>query len=1228
MSKKLSLLIFFVILFVNSFAAPPVDYGPKYLSPGDEFVTPHIKWLKPYAGGPIKALFIINRLGMREIVELAQRMDLDYQVFAYYEGTTVERSTLTANPGRWEADFSEKIKDDYDLIIMGNIDWSQLLPSIRGRILEKVKEGTPLLGYLRTPDECLKIATEEKMIPSIPFLFPYKALPAFAGYADFDSFFNSTAEISKFGKGKIILLKKGYEIPARPHFIQAFTPRPRGTPFETKIVEYDYYLAYLIRLILFASNKEPEVTIEGKNHVRVERGKVSVIAFDLNVKKKVKLSAFFIVRDEDNHIVRSEEKMLSILGSQNVSFEFPKLTRGNYFADLWLKEGEKVVNFGSSFLEITSADFIGKVDIKKSYQKEEPISGKITVVTGEETGDLKLQISQRDNFNRITNRKIIFLDKNEKELSFSLKPATPLSIIQYLDVELLKGKEILDKKGVIFSISNLYPKDDIRYIIWAEFPRASYLYYHLAEAIYQAGFDTCYLPYGYGADEDDYWEEQLFSDVVWLANLYQLPRAHIATSRPKVDGHYRMPCLNDPEYREDVTIKLIQTTAKPSNFSTLEYSSGNEVCFVYGNPEVCFCSNCVSRFHQFLEKEYGNLEQLNTEYESNYTSFSQVKPVTLEEVKKDARLVPQWVDFRRCMEDVWAGFHQFARETVQRIVPQAKYGYDGSDTTIKSARAADFFKLGQAMNLNNSYFRPFKNHMAPDFARPGTLLGLAWYGGYNPHRNEPFNRHISWQYLFRGANSFWVWWSRPGAQGSVVAPDFSFYDFFKTNIKEMEEIKSGTGKLLISSKRDNNKIAVLYSASSVHSAALSPSFPDMNNVLNSLATLLEDTTSGFQFISYKQLEEGILNNQDFQLLILPFCQSISEKEAMEISSFVEQGGTVLADLRPAVSDGHGKPYGKGVLDEIFGINQNTKCPEAKKGAVILKNFMDMDMGRLSACTDASLKLNSAKAKTEIEGTPAFVVNNYGSGRTVLLNFSLSEYVTKASLQLWQVGDWEVGEAETAPDNILLKNFFKTLLRFAGIKEEAELVPDIPGLRKYSFTAGSLKYLGLLQKLPEPEINYAQGKAKSLASSSTTVFLSGKNHIYDIRKGKYLGYSDKIKAEIEPGRAELYGLLPYEVKCLKIIVPNHVCQGDDLEYAANIMAEGGDPQSHVFRLSLISPEGKEMKYYSDNLVAEKGMVKGSVPLSLNEITGKWKLRIKDVVSGTKAEETFVVEEKND
>ena len=62
-------------------ATPPYgDPNQPYDQLPGTLETPHVKWARPLAGGPIKALFILPYGDAREVVEIAQRLQLDYSV--------------------------------------------------------------------------------------------------------------------------------------------------------------------------------------------------------------------------------------------------------------------------------------------------------------------------------------------------------------------------------------------------------------------------------------------------------------------------------------------------------------------------------------------------------------------------------------------------------------------------------------------------------------------------------------------------------------------------------------------------------------------------------------------------------------------------------------------------------------------------------------------------------------------------------------------------------------------------------------------------------------------------------------------------------------------------------------------------------------------------------------------------------------------------------------------
>jgi len=1208
-------------------AAVKVDLGPKFFSPTDEVESPHIKWAKPDAQGKLKVLFITWLSGMREVVELRERMDIETIVFAvadaskfYDAGACVGLNISQASK---VAELEKKLDASYDLIVMGNVNWETLPLPIKYLILKKVKEGTSLFGKINGTDDYLKRATTKRVEPEIPMLVPVKGLPAYKEFGDAKTLVQKTVEAFEFGKGRIVLLK------VEPAKLQALTPKPSGKILELNRVEYDYYLGYVAHLMQWAARRMPKVEMGGECFVRAQLGSAEKIRVSIRSAGKRRAQIEYVARSVDRGwIVEGKMDVVLQPGENIVELERKPTPAGSYYVDIWVKQGGKIDEFGSIFMEVTGPVQIEELNVSNCWKRNETVKGKVKIgcQAGKESG-LKLVVKRTDTDDRVTGRQAIDVGElaggEKKEVAFELAQDLPMTIIQCLDVELVKGSDVLDRKRLLYSISDLNFKNDIRLILWAT-GYTSYSDLTMTREWASWGVDTYYEMWG-------------FTENLPLANIRYMPYATRLIDRktdwyshPDVrgrtaDDHVRSPCLSDPKYIQEESDKLRKKLEGVRVYSVNEATLGDESFFASGNHELCFSETCVAGFHRFLKNEYETVAAMNKEYGTECKSFDEVQPVTKGDLKEKPNLRPLWVDYRRHMEDTWAGAFTRFRDVMNEVVPGIKVGYEGSDTEINSYRAADYWKLMQQMQINGTYDGAFVPYAVKDFSRPGSIIGLGWYGCYGETRNEEFQRYIVWRHLFRGANSFWSWMCSPASIGSVMAPDLSFCEWFKASLKEVQEVKGGVGRLFMESERENDGIGILYSASSVHVATLTPGLPSMQETLNGLIPLFEDSGHQFKILSYKQVAEGILKQGKYAVLVLPYTQAISRKEAKAIEEFAQNGGTVIADLRPGVCDEHGKAYeGGGILDKVFGVKQRTEGPIATNCEAMI-NLEGYAKTLKNVTCDWSLSLGTGQAKALVgQGDtavsfekPAVIVNRYGNGNAILLNFSLSRYASvKGSLE-----SSAVAASAEAP---MIMDFFKNLMKQAKKETAVEVLPELPGMKIYRFHNGENTFLGMLQDLPEPMIKYVTKTAKPLRPKPVTLTIKqGKRHVYDMRGKGYLGFTDEIRTEIEPSRARLFGLLPYRVTGVEIQSANKVSQGGDLTYQLRLKTEGSEPGIHVIRVIWIGPDGKERKHYGENLVVEKGQAEGRIRLALNDQPGKWKARARDVISLLETEKEFEV-----
>ena len=125
----------------------------------DRVVTPHFPWARPYAGGQLKGLVLCDDRYSREIVELAQRLDLKFDYVKFY--TTLEdewlyhgdRSILSL--AQAQSRLQTRLKQDFDFMLVSGFKWDHhFTPAIRKAIVDKVRQGTGLIVIQPDGFEC------------------------------------------------------------------------------------------------------------------------------------------------------------------------------------------------------------------------------------------------------------------------------------------------------------------------------------------------------------------------------------------------------------------------------------------------------------------------------------------------------------------------------------------------------------------------------------------------------------------------------------------------------------------------------------------------------------------------------------------------------------------------------------------------------------------------------------------------------------------------------------------------------------------------------------------------------------------------------------------------------------------------------------------------------------------------------------------------------------------
>jgi hypothetical protein len=96
------------------------------------------------------------------------------------------------------------------------------------------------------------------------------------------------------------------------------------------------------------------------------------------------------------------------------------------------------------------------------------------------------------------------------------------------------------------------------------------------------------------------------------------------------------------------------------------------------------------------------------------------------------------------------------------------------------------------------------------------------------------------------------------------------------------------------------------------------------------------------------------------------------------------------------------------------------------------------------------------------------------------------------------------------------------------------------------------------------------------------------------------------------------VLPYEVTRVALDVPLSVSAGRRLTVHAAIKTRNALPGDHLLRMTITDPTGNRMEHYSRTIVAPNGDGAAWVPLAFNDAPGKYRVAVRDVLTGVSAE----------
>jgi hypothetical protein len=128
----------------------------------------------------------------------------------------------------------------------------------------------------------------------------------------------------------------------------------------------------------------------------------------------------------------------------------------------------------------------------------------------------------------------------------------------------------------------------------------------------------------------------------------------------------------------------------------------------------------------------------------------------------------------------------------------------------------------------------------------------------------------------------------------------------------------------------------------------------------------------------------------------------------------------------------------------------------------------------------------------------------------------------------------------------------------------------------------------------------------------------KGHVYDVRTGRYVGFTDSVSAAVPRGDACVWAVLPNRVGALRISMPEKIVCGKDLVADINLEHALG---KGVFHVEIISPTGECRFHMKRNVQSRDGKAQIAFRMAHNDMTGVWTLRVTDAVTQASASTSF-------
>lgn len=936
-----------------------------------EVVTPHLDWAKQLEGGPVKALFIVPRnLAAREVVELAERVELDFDAVttghhgalgrddvynAAVTGTTTFEKTQ---------ELIDKLDKPYQVIVLANFDLHALPAEAQYKVLKQVSDGAGLLITFPRAIKYKKLLEQKtedwQQVVSgadpagLPEKQSRREKPLVSTY--------------RFGKGRLTTINYGSTpavTEAGPGLadVETFSPQWQA--------RYENNMALVARALLGAAGRELRGGITlGQYDPR--RG-LPLQCRDIPAGATVALR----LRDAENRLLLEQ----SLRAAPSLTLRVPPLAAGRHYLDFRVEVGGRTRTFGYQPFDVPLPFASLSLEATKpSWEPGEPVALTLKLGTAAK-GSLRLVTHIEDSpYGKVWARQESTLPAGETATALQVAvPAMP-TIAGYVVCTIHEGERVVARAycEVFFPQRHreLFPT-----MLWNAIPNVlsrplatqlvdelgwrAGLTHPAAEgnnARINALMNTRFVPYmtRIGINSND--------GVTSFAMFMGVPAKEIEAAGNKTDGSFYNPAIQEL-WKKAIAARIVNLPL----YGPMVYNLGDENHFSY---DAGYAPSDEKAFREYLRQRYQTIENLNREWQTSYGGFDQVEHEKPDALRAKGRFAA-WFDHRRYMEKQYADVHHFLSEQIKAIDPHAQVGAEGS---VPGDLELTISKL--------DFWGPYSNPVHDELLRSigGDRLRMLWWGGYvGSHGGRDVYPFPLWRPLLQGVVNGNSWYSASVSAEGFLGADLRQADYFKQMRPHLRALDQGQAQLLISQPLRKDGIAILWSHASHSASLMDERFFKPGDSINALMQFCYRKGLNFDFLTTSMVEQGKLDG--YKVLVLCGASALSGAERRRIESFANDGGVVIADLKPGVLNDYCRPLERSSLGQLMGVDSLTWDQKLEMKPVDVRATV---RGR-------SIEFRADRAWQSPNIQP-FTHRAAGRGLAILLNFNLGSAVNTASRQ--------------------------------------------------------------------------------------------------------------------------------------------------------------------------------------------------------------------------------------